>query len=177
MAELQLTPPNTCAVIDLGEVPAPASPVIYIAEGTGYNAKIGVPDSYTSFQQFTNPDDALAAARVIDPSYPANNILGPLLLTPVNVSDETQNAYAGTDLTLHCEYECADATVTYQWKNPGGLIIPSATTSSFTLSNLTEKLDGTYTCVVSASNAKGQTGSATGSFAVTVYPSVGAVAE
>ena len=52
------------------------------------------------------------------------------------------------------------------------LVEGGATASSLTLSNLTEKLDGTYTCNASASNEKGQTGSASGSFTVTVYPAI-----
>ena len=163
MKEFTITPPNACGLVILPDG------LVYVST---VGATTFAPDTAT-FEEFLTADDAAARALELDPSYDVNNIYGPLVLTPVNVSNPTEAAYAGTDLTLHCEYECADATVTYQWKNPGGLIIPSATTSAFTLSNLTEKLDGTYTCEVSASNAKGQTGSATGSFAVTVYPSVG----
>jgi hypothetical protein len=164
MKEFTITPPNTC-----GLVVRPTG-LVYVST---VGAITFAPDDST-FEEFLTADDAAARALELDPSYDVNNIYGPLVLTPVDISNPTEAAYAGTDLTLHCEYECADAEVSYQWLNPGGLVIPSATTSAFTLSNLTEKLDGTYTCVVSASNAKGQTGSATGSFAVTVYPSVGA---
>jgi hypothetical protein len=164
MKEFTVTSPNTCGLVIL------PGGLVYV--GT-VGAITFAPDTAT-FEEFLTAEDAAARAVEIDPGYDVNNIYGPLLLTPVNVSNPNEAAYSGTDLTLHCEYECADAGVSYQWLNPGGLVIPSATTSAFTLSNLTEKLDGTYTCAVSASNAKGQTGSATGSFAVTVYPSVGA---
>ena len=99
--------------------------------------------------------------------------LPPLTLEPVNVSDSSLSVYVGSSITIHCEYSCGDCEVVYQWLNPGGLVIAGATSSSLTLSNLTEKLDGTYTCNVSASNEKGQTGSASGSFKVTVYPTIG----
>jgi hypothetical protein len=80
---------------------------------------------------------------------------------------------------LHCEYACEDAEVAYEWKNPGGLVIPDATTSQLVIGNITPIYDGTYTCAVSASNGKGQTGSASGNFKVTVFPPFGgdAVAE
>ena len=164
MKEFTVTSPNTCGLVIL-----PTGLVFVNVAG----ALTFAPDTAT-FEEFLTADDAAARAVELDPSYDLNNIYGPLALTPVNVSDSNEPAYTGTDLTLHCEYSCEDAEVSYQWLNPGGLVIPSATTSAFTLSNLTEKLDGTYTCAVSASNAKGQIGSATGSFAVTVYPSVGA---
>jgi hypothetical protein len=166
---LQLTPPNTCCLLyNSTELEF----ITYLA--VDYETKIWPGAGKDEFEQFVTPDEAAARARELYPEFNTNPIYGFLSPVAVNISNPTEAAYAGTDLTLHCEYECADATVTYQWKNPGGLVIPSATTSAFTLSNLTEKLDGTYTCVVSASNNKGQTGSATGSFAVTVYPSVGA---
>lgn len=105
--------------------------------------------------------------------------LPPLSLEPVNVSNRTQSAYTGSSLTLNCEYSCGDCEVVYEWLNPGGLPIPGAIGSSLTLSNLTEKFDGTYTCNVSASNDMGQTGYAFGAFTVDVYPAIvpGAVAE
>jgi hypothetical protein len=164
MKEFTVTPPNTCGLVIL-----PTGLVFVNTVG----AITFAPDAAT-FEEFLTADDAAARALELDPAYDVNNVYGPLVLTPVEISNPTEAAYAGTDLTLHCEYSCEGAEVSYQWLNPGNLPIPSATTSSLTLGNLTEKLDGTYTCVVSASNAKGQTGSATGSFAVTVYPSVAA---
>lgn len=178
MAELQLTSPNTCAVIDLGFAPGPElTPVVYIPENTGYNAKIGVPDSYSSFQEFDNPQDALVAALAIDPSFDVNQIFGPLGLDPVNVSDPEVSAYAGDPLTLNCEYSCGDCEVKYKWLNPGGLVIPGATSSTLTFSNLVGELAGVYTCNASAQNEKGQTGIVSNRFKVTVYPAISPVAD
>jgi hypothetical protein len=165
MKDFTVSPPNTCGLVIL-----PANLVFINAIG----AITGAPDDAT-FEEFLTVDEAAARAVEIDPSYNLNNIYGPLVLTPVNVSDSAQAVYVGDNLVVNCEYECADATVTYQWLNPGNLPIPNATTSSLSFTNLTERLDGTYTCQVSASNAKGQTGSAGGSFTLTVYPNVGGV--
>ena len=155
-------PPNTCGLVIL------PTGIVYI--GT-VGANTFAPDDST-FEEFLTQDAAAARAKELDPSYDVNNIYGPLILEPVNISDSTQNAYVGDSLVLNCEYSCGDCTVEYQWLNPGGLPIPGATASSLTLNNLTEKLDGTYTCNASASNEKGQTGSASGSFKVTVYPAI-----
>lgn len=169
MKTYTITSPNTCALV---------------VRDAGL-AYVGTPDSVTfapddsTFEEFLTADEAAARAVEIDPTYNVNNIYGALVLDPVNVSDNNQSAYTGTSLTLNCEYACGDCEVVYQWLNPGGLPIPGATLPSLTLSNLTEKLDGTYTCNASAQNEKGQTGSASGSFKVTVYPAItpGAVAE
>ena len=167
MKDFTVSPPNTCGLVILPT---------YTSYINTVGTVIGAPDDAT-FEEFLTADDAAARALEIDPNYNTNAIYGPLALTPVNVSDSTQAAYVGDNLTLNCEYECADAEVSYQWKNPGNLNIPNATTSSLSFTNLTERLDGTYTCQVSASNTKGQTGGAGGSFTLTVYPNVGAVVE
>ena len=162
MKEFTITPPNTC-----GLVIRPAG-LVYVST---VGAITFAPDDST-FEEFLTQDAAAARAKELDPAYDVNNIYGPLALTPVNISNSNQSAYAGTSLTLNCEYACGDCEVVYEWLNPGGLPIPGATTSSLTLSNLTEKLDGTYTCNATAQNEKGQTGSASGSFKVTVYPAI-----
>ena len=166
MTFLQITPPNTCGLLYNGD----ASIIQYLTSVAP--AKIFPASELTEFEEFLTPNGALQRARVLNPTWVTNPILGPLSLTPVNVSEPELSAYTGDSLTLNCEYACADATVTYEWINPGGLVIAGATSSSLTLSNLTEKLDGVYTCNVSASNEKGQTGSASGSFKVTVYPAI-----
>lgn len=163
MKTYTVTSPNTCGLI--------------IYEGNAvYTGVVGgvsfAPDDST-FEEFLTADDAAARAKELDPAYDVNDIYGPLNLEPVNISNSNQSAYVGDSLTLNCEYSCGDCTVAYEWLNPGGLPIPGATGSSLTLSNLTENLDGTYTCNASASNAKGQTGSSGGSFKVTVYPTIG----
>lgn len=135
-------------------------------------AKIWPPVGHGAFEQFLTPDDAAKRAKEIDPDYNVNLIYGALTLTPVNVSPSEESTYAGQTVTLECEHACEGAEISYQWLNPGNLVIPGATQSHLTLSNLTERMDGVYTCSVSASNAKGQTGSATGSFKVMVYPAI-----
>jgi hypothetical protein len=169
MKEFTITPPNTC-----GLVVRPAG-LVYVST---VGATTFAPDDST-FEEFLTADDAAARAKELDPSYDVNNIYGPLALTPVNVSPYEESRYAGDSVTLHCEYACEGAEVAYEWKNPGELVIPGATSSHLTLNNLTEKMDGVYTCNVSASNAKGQTGSTADAFTVTVYPAIepGAVAE
>jgi hypothetical protein len=163
MKQFTISSPNTCGLV------VRSAGLVYV--GT-VGAITFAPDDST-FEQFLTADDAAARAKELDPSFDVNLIYGPLTLTPVNVSDGNQSAYVGDSITLNCEYSCGDCVVSYEWLNPGGLAIPGATSSSLTLSNLTEKLDGTYTCNASASNEKGQTGSASGSFTVKVYPVIG----
>jgi hypothetical protein len=163
MQTFTVTSPNTCGLSVTG------AEIIYIqAAGLVTFA----PDTAV-FSEYLTPDDAAAAALVINPSYDLNNIYGPLALTPVNVSPSEVSAYEGANVTLHCEYSCEDASVSYQWTNPGGLLIPGATGPILTIGNITPIYDGTYTCAVSASNEKGQTGSASGTFKVTVFPPFG----
>lgn len=164
-----ITSPNTCALL---ECVFPDFNSLTYVEGEGANVYPSSASTADTFTEYLTPEDAAAAAILINPDYNVNQILGSLTLDPVNVSNPEQSAYIGTDLTLNCEYSCGDCTVVYEWLNPGGLPIPGATTSSLTLSNLTEKLDGVYTCNASARNAKGQTGFASGSFKVTVYPAI-----
>lgn len=159
--------PNTCGLVIDG------ANIVYIdTVGT----KIYAPDTAT-FAEYLTQDDAASAALSIDPSFDVNQILGPLDLNPVNVGDPKVSAYAGDSLTLNCEYSCGDCDVVYEWLNPGGLPIPSATGSSLTLSNLTETLNGVYTCNASAQNEKGQTGIVSNRFKVTVYPTISPVAN
>jgi hypothetical protein len=169
MKEFTVTSPNTCGLSVIG------TDIVYVGLA---GAVTFAPDAAV-FSEYLTPEDAAAAALVINPSYDLNNIYGPLSLAPVNVSPYEESRYVGESVTLHCEYACEGAEVAYEWKNPGELVIPGATSPHFTLNNLTERMDGVYTCNVSASNAKGQTGSASGTFKVTVYPPIepGAVAE
>lgn len=171
MTIYHITSPNICALV------IPDSNIPTFVEGSPESV-IYAPDN-TSFEEFLTKDAAAARAKELCPQYNMDAIYGPLIFDPVNISNSNQSAYVGDTLTLNCEYACGDCEVVYQWLNPGGLPIPGATSSSLTLSNLTEKLDGVYTCNASAQNEKGQTGSASGSFKVTVYPAItpGAVAE
>lgn len=162
MKNYTVEPPNTCGLVIL------PNGLVYVGV---VGADTGAPD-YTTFEEFLTQDAAAERAKEIDPSYDVNIILGPLTLIPVNISPPEEPAYVGDTLVLNCEYACGDCEVVYEWLNPGGLPIPGATSSSLTLSNLTEKLDGVYTCNATASNEKGQTGSASGSFKVTVYPAI-----
>ena len=165
MDYLQITSPNICALLFQGDV------VTYLDSLPP--TKIWPPLDYTGFEEFTSIDSAADRAKVVNPEFNVNTIYGPLTLVPVNISNAEISSYEGATVTLHCEYACADATVTYKWLNPGGLEIPGAATSELTIGNITPIYDGTYTCQVSASNAKGQTGSASGSFKVTVFPPFG----
>jgi hypothetical protein len=105
--------------------------------------------------------------------------LPPVPFIPVNVSPSAISAYAGDSVILNCEYSYGDCQISYQWFNPGNLPIEGANQSHLTLNNLVEKLDGTYSCNVFASNGEGQVASTVGSFRVAVYPPVtpGAAAE
>lgn len=167
MKEYTVTSPNTCGLVIL------PTGIVYIST---VGAITFAPDDST-FEEFLTADDAAARAKELDPSYDVNNIYGPLTLTAVNVSTSPVSAYEGATVTLHCEYSCGDNEVVYEWLNPGGLLIPGATGSSLTIGNITPIYDGTYTCQVSASNEKGQTGSASGSFKVTVFPPFGGSVE
>jgi hypothetical protein len=158
MADYTITSPNTCALS--------VGPDNSIAYAQGEGVIVGTPDGRV-FTEYLTPDDAAAAALAINPSYDVNNIYGPLALIPVTISDPSQSVTYGASVTLDCEYECTDpaATVTYEWLNSSGATV--GTSSSLTISGVTQLTEGTYTCNVSASKANGQTGSATGTFSVT----------
>jgi hypothetical protein len=159
MIKLTISSPNTCALCEF----SPTS-LLYF-DGT----ELWV-EAYDNFTEYLTPEDAAAAALAIDPSYDVNNILGPLTLEPVNVSESPVTALYGTSVTLNSEYSCTDltATVTYQWSGPDGNPIAGATSSSYTLTDALSFSAGTYTCAVSASNPDGQTGAAGGSFELIV---------
>lgn len=160
MQTFTVTSPNTCGLSVIG------TEIVYIqAEGLVTFA----PDS-AAFTEYATPADAAAAALAINPSYDLNNIYGPLVLTQVNVSESEVSASYGDSVTFDCEYSCDDATatVTYQWSGPDGNPIAGATSSSYTLTDALSFSAGTYTCAVTASNPDGQSGSASGSFALEV---------
>jgi hypothetical protein len=163
----QITPPNTCALLTNDD----GSSIVFVEDTSG--SKIWPGAGLVNFEEFVTPEEAAARALEINPDYDTSPILGPLSLNAVNVSPSQVSAYEGATVTLHSEYACEGSTVTYKWLNPGGLEIPGAATSELTIGNITPIYDGTYTCQVSASNAKGQTGSAGGSFKVTVFPPFG----
>jgi hypothetical protein len=171
MEALHISLPNTCALVIKG------TNIAYVECTPEQN--IFPPDGYTSFEQFVDPGDALARAREIDPEYSANTVLGSLVVTPTEVSNPKPAPSEGETVTLEfvCESSDSEAVLSYSWWAPDGKVIAGESEPTLVLSDVTPAMDGRYTCVVSASNAKGQTGSATGSFAVTVYPSVGAAAE
>jgi hypothetical protein len=161
MQTLTVTSPNTCGLSVIG------TDIVYIQAA---GLLTFAPDTAT-FSEYLTPEDAAAAALVIDPSYDVNNIFGPLTLTPVNVTESPITAIVGAEVAIDCEYECSDpaATVSYQW-SLNGTEIPGAHESTLELSNVSEAYAGDYTCAVSASNAQGQTGSASASFTLTVNP-------
>lgn len=168
MKTYTVSPPNIC-----GLVIVPGVQVAYIST---VGAVSYSPENST-FEEFLTLDDCAARAKEIDPNYNVNAILGYLTLDPVNVGPSEINAYAGDTVVLNCEYSCGDCVVSYKWTNPGGLEIPGATGPDLTIGNITPIYDGTYTCVASAQNEKGQTGSASGSFKVTVFPPFGSEAD
>lgn len=148
MKTYYITPPNTCClVINLDSI-------VYTQN---FDGPIEAVDE-ASFEEFLTPDDALIRAKEIDPSYPADNILGYLTVTLVSTSDLAPVATAGDNVTMSIEVECADSVITYEWKGPDGAIIPDATSSSLTLTKVTSEQAGYYTGIANAENAKGQTG-------------------
>jgi hypothetical protein len=163
MQTFTITPPNTCGLSVIG------TEISYVpAEG----AVTLAPDTAAFFEYLT-PDDAAVAALTIDPSYDVNFILGPLFVTPVNVSPNSTSTNYGASVTLDCEYECSDlsATISYEWFSPQGTSLGTA--SSLTTPGITQFNQGFYTCVVTAVNAKGQTGEESRSFSVTTSTPAG----
>lgn len=166
MDSFTITPPNTCALVFNGDT------VTYVyAPGKEVSPGAGV----TGYELFETPDQALARAKEIDPDYNSNIILGDLTLLVQDYTPSPVEVVPGDTTTLECSFTCYNdptATVSYQWLDPKSEAIPGATTSTLTLEKLSDESYGTYVCNVSASNAKGQTGSASGSFKVTVYPAI-----
>jgi hypothetical protein len=100
-------------------------------------------------------------------------IVAPIDLTPVNVSDINEPVYDNVaSLTLNSEYSCTNCTLSYVWRNPGGLLISDATTSSLIFNSVTAEMSGTYSCSISASRTNGQTAPAEQLFNLRVYPTL-----
>lgn len=166
MEALHISLPNTCALVIKG------TNIAYVECTPEQN--IFPPDGYTSFEQFVDPGDALARAREIDPEYSANTVLGPLVVTPTEVSNPELTPTEGETINLEfvCESSDPEATVSYKWWAPDGKAIAGETEPTLVLSDVTLAMDGRYTCQAEASNAIGQTGSSVMTFTVTVQPLV-----
>ena len=163
MKTYYITSPNTCCLTVAGQS---------ITYTQNFNGPVEVVDS-GSFEEFLTPDDALARAREIDPSYPANVILGPLTATVTNSSDPNPTVSKNDDVTFLCEIECEGLPITYSWTGADGALIPEANTDTLTLLSVSPEQEGTYTCIGSAENAKGQTGAAGVAFTLTVLNNQG----
>lgn len=161
MITLTVTPPNTCG---LGLFPSGL--ILYIPEAGGATL---APDG-TTLEEFLTPEEALARALEIDPSYNPNNILGPLQVFLSAAYENPVVGYLSQSVTIDSESVCSDpsATLTYAWQSPFGNL--GVTSPSITMENLSESYNGTYTCSVSAVNPQGQTGEATFEFNLTVVP-------
>lgn len=113
---------------------------------------------FDTFEAFETPEEAAARAIEIDPSFDTSGILGPIELTAVNVTESPLQVADGADVTLNAEYSApGDATITYQWFYKE-IELSGATSSSISLSNVTEQVAGLYSCKVSAVNSKNQSG-------------------
>lgn len=85
-----------------------------------------------------------------------------------SISDQSEDQSVCEDGTLSLfVVATGDAPLTYQWKK-GGVDIPGATSSTYTLTPVLTSSGGTYTCVVT--NAEGSATSA--DIVVTVLPTV-----
>lgn len=159
------------------EIPSTADPALYLGArflgpanslfvvATGFN-----PETFLTYVEL--PPAGVATARWNGTNWRTligDAETGSLILEPSNVSDENIHAFAGSNVTIDCEYTCTDptATVTYKWYNEGKLLLGTA--SSLTLSTVTDQYSGLYLCIPKADNGVdiGATGVL---FSVKVYP-------
>lgn len=123
-------------------------------------AEVGAPDNFDEFFQFASKDACFEKALSIDPSYSKNNIYGPLNPQLVDSSPQQVVGTVNQAVTLFCEFSVPESGVTfsYQWKDPQGSDIPTATSNIFTFTPKSEAFAGDYTCVVTASGDHNWTG-------------------
>ena len=166
MQTFTITSPNTCGLCVIGT-------------NIGYVGSVGsvtyAPDTAT-FSEYLTPEDAAAAALVIDPSYDTSNIFGPI---PYTVDTETGSGdyLYGDNVTL--EYvvssTLAGTTIAYQWYDEGNLALPGQTSSTLNLGGASTTIEGSYTCIatLTATDGSNRVATTSGSFSVTAYPVVG----
>lgn len=123
-------------------------------------AEVMCPDNFDEFFQYSTKEECLQKALALDPSYSKNNIYGKINLELIDSSPETIAQEAGTELILFCEFSTPEAgvTVTYQWFDPQGMAIPTATSNVFSFTPSSTQFAGEYRCQASASGDYNWTG-------------------
>ena len=122
--------------------------------------EVGCPDKYDQFFQYETKEGCLDKCVSVDPTFSKNTIYGPIQIDVVDKSPSSVGGYVGQPVILL--FECATAepgvTITYQWIDPVGNPIPTATSSIFTFTPSNIQFSGIYQCVCSASGANNWTG-------------------
>ena len=122
-----LEAPNVCA-FGVNQV---ANKLGFFVDDLGVVTYYG--SSITDVLSFTNREDALSAARSIDPTCSKNYIYGPAPLTLTKNFEDNLEVTEGQTVTFECTGVCdADpqAVITYKWIV--GAVETSDTGSSFT---------------------------------------------
>lgn len=123
-------------------------------------AEVGCPDQYDQFFQYETKEACLNKAISIDPSFSKNTIYGDIKIDIVDASPATVGGYVNQPVVLF--FECSSSepgvTLSYQWFDPVGNPIPTATSSTFTFTPSSLQFAGTYHCVCSASGSDNWTG-------------------
>lgn len=123
-------------------------------------AEVAGPDNFDEFFQFASKDACFEKALSIDPSYSKNNVYGALNPQLVASSPEQVVGTVNQEVILFCEFSVSEpgVTISYQWKDPQGSEIPTATSNVFTFTPKSEAFAGMYTCIATASGDHSWTG-------------------
>lgn len=123
-------------------------------------AEVGCPDQYDEFFQYETKEACLNKAVSIDSSFSKNTIYGEIKIDVIDTSPTTVGGYVGQPVVLF--FECSSSepgvTLSYQWFDPVGNPIPTATSSTFTFTPSSIQFSGVYECVCSASGPNNWTG-------------------
>lgn len=134
--------------------------------------EIMCPDNYDQFWQYETKEELLLAAVAADPSFSKDKIYGKIELEITNSSPSQVKTITGNEVTLFCDFTAADPgiTLTYQWFDPQGVPIPTATSNIFTFTPSSEVFSGVYKCQAYASGEYNWTGGSTFECDVVVGP-------
>lgn len=125
-------------------------------------AEVGCPDKFDQFFQYETKEACLDKAVQIDSSFSKNTIYGPIPVNAVDTSPTTVGGYINQPVVLF--FECSSSepgvTLSYQWFDPIGNPIPTATSSTFTFTPSSVQFSGNYQCICSATGSNNWTGEA-----------------
>jgi len=124
------------------------------------NGVVSCPDNYDQFFQFSSKEACFQKALELNPSCSKNKVFGEIVANYVDGSPDVVKGYVNQQIVLFCEYDYPDSNVviTYQWFDPEGTSIPTATSNVFSFTPSSKDFSGAYKCIVTSSGDHNWTG-------------------